>query len=334
MRLALVCDMEGTSHIDDIREPFPMYRAYWRSGREKLTNDVVAAARGLLDGGATEIVILDHHGAGTPEWPNLIAERLPDHVRLAADLDTSNLREQVDAMFEVGCHARGGSPSFLSHTILPGLRLRLRGELLSESHEWAWSASVPLLGIVGSAELGADLGGDGGTLGEVPYLAVQRSSSRRSAQAVFDRPEDTAAAIRTFAAAAARRAGAARTVTPRGPILLEAAVQNGEQAAQAMIKAGWLRTGPTAFQIEAGAWRDEADTVSTAIWAAADAAFVPYTFWFEGLDPTSEEAALAFPPDRLARADAMLESWASDATTDWITPDAATRWEGMESGQG
>lgn len=329
MRIALVFDMEGTSHIDDIREPYPMYRAYWRSGREKLTNDVVAAARGLLDGGATEVIALNHHSAGTEDWPNLIAERLPDHVRLEADLETGGLRDRVDAMFEVGCHARGGSPSFLSHTILPGLRLRLRGELLSESHEWAWSGSVPLLGIVGSAELGEDRG----TLGEVPYLAVQRSSSRRSVRPVFDRPEDTAAAIRAFAAAAARRARDARTMTPQGPILLEATLQNGEQAAPALEEAGWLRTGPTAFQIEADAWRDEAETVSEAIWAAADAAWVPYTFWFDGLDPTSEGAALAFLPDRLTRADAMLESWAADTTTDWITPDAATRWEGLDSGQ-
>ena len=329
MRIALVFDMEGTSHIDDIREPLPMYRAYWRSGREKLTNDVVAAAQGLLDGGATEVVVINHHGAGSEGWPNLIAERLPDQVRLAGDLGTAGLRDQVDAMFEVGCHARGGSASFLSHTILPGLRLRLGGELLSESHWWAWNGGVPLLGIVGSAELGEDRG----TLGAVPYLAVQRSSSRRSARPVFDRPEDTAEAIRAFATAAARRAGTARTMTPRGPILLEATIQNGEEATPTMEAAGWLRTGPTAFRIEADAWRDGADTIPAAIWAAADAAWVPYTFWFEGLDPTSEEAALAFPPDRLASADAMLESWANAATADWITPDVAARWEGMDSGE-
>lgn len=329
MHVALVFDMEGTSHIDDIREPLPIYPAYWRSGREKLTNDVVAAARGLLDGGATEVVVINHHGAGSEGWPNLIAERLPDQVRLAGDLATGGLRDQVDAMFEVGCHARGGSQSFLSHTILPGLRLRLRGELLSESHEWAWSGSVPLLGIVGSAELGEDLG----TLGAVPYLAVQRSSSRRSARPVFNSPADTAEAIRAFAASAARRAGTAQAMTPQGPILLEATVQNGEQAAPAMEAAGWLRMGPTAFRIGADAWRDEADTISGAIWAAADAAWVPYTLWFEGLDPTSEEAALAFPPDRLARADAMLEAWAAEATADWITPDVAIRWEGLDTGQ-
>ena len=30
----------------------------------------------------------------------------------------------------------------------------------------------------------------------------------------------------------------------------------------------------------------------------------------------------------------MLESWAADATVDGITPDAATRWEGMDTVEG
>ena len=42
MRIAVVFDMEGTSHITDLREPFPTYREYWDTGRAKLTDDIVA----------------------------------------------------------------------------------------------------------------------------------------------------------------------------------------------------------------------------------------------------------------------------------------------------
>lgn len=67
--------------------------------------------------------------------------------------------------------------------------------------------------------------------------------------------------------------------------------------------------------------------------AAADATWVPYSFWFDGFDPTSEESCLAFPPDRLARSKAALESWVFDETAEWITPESARKWEGMEHGQ-
>ena len=56
----------------------------------------------------------------------------------------------VDAMFQVGYHARGGVDGFLSHTYVPGLRLRLDDELISESHWRAWAVGAPLLGIVGN----------------------------------------------------------------------------------------------------------------------------------------------------------------------------------------
>ena len=207
MRVAVVFDMEGTSHITDLREPFPIYREYWETGRAKLTDDIVAAARGLLAGGATEVWIYNHHGAGETDWPNVIVERLPDRTRMVEDWNKLEMRDHVDAMFQVGAHARGGNASFLSHTILPGLRLRLDGELMSESHWWAWTGNVPVLGIVGSAELGATRG----TLGDVPFLAVQRSRDRAHAEPVYDSAQDTASAIEDFAAAAMRDAASPRS---------------------------------------------------------------------------------------------------------------------------
>ena len=262
MRIAVVFDMEGTSHITDLREPFPTYREYWETGRAKLTDDLVAAARGLLAGGATEVWIYNHHGAGEVDWPNVIVERLPDRTRMVEGWNKLEMRDHVDAMLQVGAHARGGNPSFLSHTILPGLRLRVDGELLSESHWWAWTGNVPLLGIVGSAALGATRG----SLADVPFLAVQRSRDRRHAEPIFGSPQDTAAAIEGFAAAAMRDAAARRIATPVGPVYLEASIQNGDDAAEAMAEAGWTRTGRTSFAIGAASWRGDGEPINEAIW--------------------------------------------------------------------
>ena len=325
MRVGLVFDMEGTSHIEDFRELTPIYREYWESGRQKLTADVVAATKGLLNGGATEVWVLNHHGAGEVEWPNIIEERLPDGARLADDWGKRAMRDHVDAMFQVGVHARGGSPSFLSHTILPGLRLRSDGELLSESHWWAWTGNVPLLGMVGAEALGDERG----SLGDVPFLAVQRSTGRAHAEAIFGSPPETAAAIERFAANAIDDAAARRTLTPAGPIRLEASLQNADDAAPAMAKAGWARLSATEFVIEAEAWRGEGERIDDAIWEAASAAFAPYGHWFEGIDVNSQETALAFPPARLADTDAMLRRWAADQPPVWFDPSATDRqWEG------
>jgi D-aminopeptidase len=329
MRVALVFDMEGTSHITDIREPFPMYLEYWRSGREKLTADIVAATKGLLKGGATEVWVLNHHGAGEEEWPNVIVERLPERTRIAEEWGKQAMRENVDAMFQVGVHARGGSPTFQSHTLTPGLRFRHQGELLSESHWWAWTGNVPVLGMVGSEQLGRELG----SRANVPFLAVQRSDHRAHAEPVFRSPHETAAAIESFAEAAARDAADRRPLTPTGPIRLEASMQIGNDGAGAMTEAGWTRTSRTEFAIEAEAWRGEGERVDNAIHAAAETAWAPYAFWFDGLDPSSEETALAYGGDAWARSDAMLRSWSTDRTSSWFEPSATDgHWEGFQAG--
>jgi D-amino peptidase len=325
MRVALIFDMEGTAHVGHPREVLPMYREYWATGRAKLTDDVVAAAEGLLAGGASEVLVMNHHGAGDVEWPNVMTERFPDRVHLPDDFGKRGLRDRVDAMFQVGVHARGGSRSFLSHTLSPGLRFRLNGELLSESHWWAFTGAVPLLGMVGSEALEAERG----SLGDVPFLAVQRSRDRATAEPVFATPRATADAIRSFAELAMRNAGQRRSRTPAGPIRLEASLPNAEDAASGLAEAGWQRTSATEFAIEAPGWRGDPETIDDAIWAASEAVWLPYAFWFADLDATSEETALAFPAERLERSDAMLSAWAADQPPEWFDPEMAGRLEGF-----
>ena len=327
MRVVIVFDMEGTSHIGDFHELYPMFPEYWDRGRRKLTNDISAAARGLLEGGATEVVVINHHGAGDAEWPNAVPEDLPDGVHLV-DWDERTMRDEVDAMFQVGAHARGGSPTFHSHTSVPGLRLRAGGELVSESHLWAWTGDVPVLGIVGSAGLGEGLG----SLSDVPFLAVQTGDGRASARPSHASPDETAEQIRAFAKAAVRNGGGQRSRSPRD-VVLEASLQNADAAAASMTTAGWSRTSRTEFRIESDAWREAGEPIDTAISGAIEAAFGPWDYAFVGIDPTSRASGLAFPVARRAETDALLTAWTNDRTVEWITEQSATRWEGMTVGQ-
>jgi D-amino peptidase len=320
VRIAIVFDMEGTSHISDWRELLPTCAEYWSSGRQKLTANVSAAASGLLEGGATEVVVVNHHGAGEVEWPNIIEEALPPGVR-SAPWEMTELRDHTDAMFQVGCHACGGSPSFVSHTILPGLRLRHRGELISESHEWAWTSEVPVIGMVGSSALGSERG----SLSSVPYLAVQESDDRRSARPVYPDPEVTAVEIAAFARDAARQVtdGLPAPFT-REDVELEASLPNGDAEAETMQDAGWVRTSATEFVIRAPRWAD----VVEAIDVAADSAWVPYSWTFDGLDVSTERSARSLAD---ALGDRFFEVWdryVAEDTARWIEPRSAGVLEG------
>jgi D-aminopeptidase len=66
MLVALSADMEGVSQLDDWRAIFAFEPAYWREGRAQMEAEVAAAARGLLTGGADEVVVLDNHASGNP----------------------------------------------------------------------------------------------------------------------------------------------------------------------------------------------------------------------------------------------------------------------------
>jgi len=246
----------------------------------------------------------------------VIEDDLPDGAR-SVDVEMRDLGDHVDAMLQVGAHARGGSPSFLSHTICPGIRLRLDGELLSESHEWAYTAQIPVLGIIGSDALERERG----SLANVPFLAVQRTTSHVSAEPAMGSQRETEAAISDFARLVVGEAVGAPTPMPAAEEL-EASLHNGDDAADAMRQAGWTRTSGSEFRI-VGPWRDLEGPINE----ATDAAFRPYDFMFDDLDPASAETAIGHPRDRWGAADAIFRTWAREDREDWFLPSA--RLEGI-----
>lgn len=307
MRVVLSADMEGISQITDVREVLACSRQYWETGQRRMNADVAAAAEGLLAGGASEVIVLDNHGSGNPR--NLVGEALPEGARLEAWNVFDLPAHGVDAQLQVGYHARCGVDAFISHTYIPRLRLRVGGELISESHGRVWAGRVPLIGIIGNANHQWTLG----SLSATPFLAVQESTGRTAARPVHGSEQASLQAIRDFARDALRDLdGAQRPVAPSG-VLFEATLPGEESQASAMEAGGWRRRGPSDYYLELAEWAGAREPLD----AAMGAAIAPFAALMTGLDMTSPQAWAAQDPERLAALETSFLEWCRYTEEPW-----------------
>lgn len=304
MVVAVSVDMEGASQLRGVREIWGCLPEYWETGKPRLEADVFAACEGLLAGGASELVVLDNHGGNTV---NVSADTLPAEARLETWRDFDLRDHYVDAMFQVGYHPRGGVEGFLSHTYLPGLRLRMDGELISESHGRAWASGVPLLGITGNDLHQQTIG----SLSDTPYLVVQKSLGRSAMQPLWN-VEDGLEAIREFAERCMRDAAAAPPITPPTNGTFEASMPNGHEVVDQMEAAGWTRTGDVTFEVAFKKWADTREPLAAAMNAALTP-FVPY--WLGSFD--SPEDAAAADQERVAELRLIFDAWAQESQPQW-----------------
>ncbi|MCW5947100.1 MAG: M55 family metallopeptidase [Fimbriimonadales bacterium] len=122
MRVLIMTDMEGVSGIvvwDQVSHGGSMYE----EGRRLYTEEINAAVRGAKAAGATQIVVVDCHGAGGPNTFNsLVPELLDPNCEWVAHHAWSRYSEMFesgcDACLLVGMHARAGTPDgVMCHTI-------------------------------------------------------------------------------------------------------------------------------------------------------------------------------------------------------------------------
>lgn len=261
---------------------------------------------GLLAGGASSLVVLDNHGGNTV---NVSQEALPNGARLETWRDFDLRDHGVDATFQVGYHQRGGVEGFLSHTYVPGLRLRAAGELISESNGRAWASGLPLLGITGNDLHQHTLG----SLAETPFLVVQRSVGREAMQPVVD-PQDGLDAIREFAEQCARAVDAAPPVHQPTYVTFEASMPNGCDVTDQMTAAGWARSGDVEYTAHLDTWREARELLA----AAMNTALVPFMpYWLGGFD--SADAAAAADQERVAQIRQIFDAWARETSPEWYT---------------
>jgi D-amino peptidase len=122
MKVIVISDMEGISGIargEQCHGGSPMYE----EGRKLYTAEMNAAVAGAKAAGATEIVLMDHHGAGG-DWSfnSLIPEDLDPDCEYVVQENwteyTGFLEEGVDACLLVGMHAMAGaSKGVMNHTV-------------------------------------------------------------------------------------------------------------------------------------------------------------------------------------------------------------------------
>ncbi len=296
VRVLLLVDMEGISQIASFRELWPEYSEYWESGKEATTLDTLAAVEGLFTGGATHATICVLHGP--PDDPIVDLDRMPENVEWAsADqfLKNDALAREHDACFQLGWHARCGTPDgFMSHTNGLDMRVSVDGKPVTEVHVNAWRSGLPLLGVTGDEALGRQL--DGAVEG-TPFLAVKKAENRREATPLYS-PEESFAAIQAFAAWSAEHAG------ERAPAAIP------ERFVFAISLPPWLadrvdgqfelrRTSPAVLAKSATDWWYDAEP------ALAGAMFASFSELFS-------------PRTEPARRRELLEAWANANEAEWL----------------
>jgi D-amino peptidase len=154
-KVLLLYDMEGVSgavrpaDVSIGNDSYP-------PTRESLTEDVNAAIRGLLAGGAREVVLTDGHGSGNPD-PDYLIEKLPAGARFDIrdapyDPYVEAMDKSFDAMVAVAMHGRAGGKAFLAHTYNGHTKWVMAGHDMNESMLVAASAArfdIPLILVTG-----------------------------------------------------------------------------------------------------------------------------------------------------------------------------------------
>src|SRR5262245_25887723 len=122
MKVHIISDMEGVAGIvkwEQTTGGDPMYE----EGRVLYTEEITAAVRGAKAAGATEIVVMDCHGAGGEyDFNSLVPELLDSACEYVVQQEwteyTAFLESGCDAALFVGMHAMAGTAGgVLSHTV-------------------------------------------------------------------------------------------------------------------------------------------------------------------------------------------------------------------------
>ena len=122
MRVHVLSDMEGVAGIVKPEQTFGG-EALYDEGRRLYTQEINAAVRGAKAAGATEILVMDCHGAGKGwSFNSLLPEDLDPACEYVVQDSwteyTEFLEQGCDAALFVGMHARAGvGKGVMNHTI-------------------------------------------------------------------------------------------------------------------------------------------------------------------------------------------------------------------------
>lgn len=122
MKVLVIGDMEGVAGVVK-RDQVIAGEKLYEEARGLYTEEMNAGVRGACAAGATEVVVMDCHGAGG-DWsfnslrPELLDPRCEYVVQQMWTEYTDLLREGCDAALLIGMHAKAGTPDgVLCHTV-------------------------------------------------------------------------------------------------------------------------------------------------------------------------------------------------------------------------
>ena len=140
MRVHIISDIEGVAGVVK-SEQGDGGEALFEEARRLYTEEINASVRGTFAGGATEVVVMDCHGAGKGwTFNSLLPEALDPRCEWVVQREwteyTGFLEEGCDAALFVGMHARAGvADGVLNHTISGSdiYELRFNGTAVGET---------------------------------------------------------------------------------------------------------------------------------------------------------------------------------------------------------
>jgi D-amino peptidase len=253
-------DMEGVSGITKWEQCKGGHRMY-EEGRRLYTEEINAAVRGAYDGGATEVVVMDCHGAGEGwTFNSLIHDKLDprcDYVVQSHWTEYTEFLEQgCDMALFIAMHARAGTEKgVLSHTVsgTSWHKLRFNGTEVGETAINAalcgtWDCPVVLVtGDAVTCDEATDLLG-----GDVRTVAVKKGIGRYSARHVA--PQRARQLIEGAAQEAVSSKPAVPPYKPDSPCEIEVELNNPGDAEPYRWMENVDITGPRTVVSKADDW--------------------------------------------------------------------------------
>jgi D-amino peptidase len=260
VRVHVISDMEGVAGIVKWQQTTGGEKLY-DEGRVLYTEEINAAVRGAKAGGATEIVVMDCHGAGGAyTFNSLLPERLDPDCEYVVQNEwteyTGFLEEGCDAALFVGMHAMAGTADgVLSHTVSGQAwqNLRFNGTLVGETGINAalcghWDCPVVLVtGDRAVCREGLALLGEGLTTVEVKEGLGRFSARQLPAQRARE-------AIEAGAKEALRDLSAVRPYDPGRPCEIQIDFTTPDRLVEYRNRRGVEQLGPLSLVSRADDW--------------------------------------------------------------------------------
>ena len=262
MKVLIISDMEGVAGICRW-EQVSAGRSGYEEGRRLYTEELNAATRGAFAGGASEVVVMDCHGAGG-DWSfnSLIPEALDPRCEFVVQHRWTEYTEMLetgcDVALFVGQHAQAGAErGVLSHTVSSTKWRNLRfntttvGEVgINAALCGTWGVPVALVtgDDVVCAESTELLGPD------LRTLAVKRGLGRFSARHLS--PAKARELLEAAAADALGHARSAPLYDPGAPCTIEVELATSDDADVYRHRPGVRLTDPRTIEITAPTWWD------------------------------------------------------------------------------